>query len=47
VQFRTSGTDDPYPVEQLAIARWDNTYFQRTGTPVDLNGRTGAFVTDR
>jgi branched-chain amino acid transport system substrate-binding protein len=47
IQFRTAGAADPYPAEQLAIARWDNTYFQRTGNPVDFNGKTNDFVTEK
>jgi branched-chain amino acid transport system substrate-binding protein len=47
IKFRTNGVQDPYPVEQLAMARWNVTYFERLGDPVDFDGKTNDYVTDK
>jgi branched-chain amino acid transport system substrate-binding protein len=47
VKLHTSGAADPYPMEQLAMARWDVTYFQRQGDLVDLDGKTNDYVTEK
>ena len=40
----TAGAADPYPSSSSPSARWDVTYFERTGDPVDFNGQTNDFV---
>jgi hypothetical protein len=47
VKLHTSGAADPYLMEQLAMARWDVTYFQRQGDLVDLDGKTNDYVTEK
>lgn len=47
IELRTDGARDPYPVEQMAMARWNVTYFERLGDPVDFDAKTNDFVTQK
>jgi branched-chain amino acid transport system substrate-binding protein len=47
VALHTDGANDPYPVEALVMERWNVTYFEPQGGPVDFDGQTNSYVSGK
>jgi branched-chain amino acid transport system substrate-binding protein len=47
VKLHTAGAADPYPIEALVMERWNVTYFEPQGGPVDFDGQTNSYVTGK